>query len=685
MQKAFDGIFESSYAETDAVIAGKELVKGSYSGNATVPASLLSKVKALPEVKAAGGTIAADDANKSEIIGARRQGRRRRGAARPRLGLAYDTAQPAVQPAGAPVRRLGGRPGAGRGRRGHRRGGEASRSATPSRCRRSAAKKPYEITGVATLRRRRLARRRDDGDLRPPTAQALLHKEDVFDGISIQAKDGTYAGRAGQAPSIRSSRRRSRSRTPPQQAEDDAAETNEGMDFIRYFFLGFGAIALFVGSFVIFNTLSITVAQRTREFATLRTLGASRKQVMRSVVLEGLVIGLVASVIGLAAGFGIYKGIDALFVAIGVDLPESGTVVGRADGDRLARARHRRDADRQRHARAAGDPRAADRGGPRGSRAAALAHGRPLGQARGRRDRRLDRCDLGRRVRQRDQRRGDRRCSSALGVLALFVGVALAAPTAREADHAPRRLAGAARRRGRRAGGRERGPQPEPDRVDRRRADDRPHAGHRRRRARRRAAVVRRGRGQRPGRGRIHPRRQATASRSAPPRARSSPRSTGVKTVSHVRYDSALVDGEESDVTGIDPATIGSFYKFDWVKGSDEKVVASLGADDGDRGQVLRRRQEGRGRRVDLALESAVRQTSGRSSCAASTIRREIDQMLGDGLDHPAGVRRLVPAGQEPVHVHRRRPGRRRPRSSRRRTGSATPRSTRARSSRRTT
>ena len=73
------------------------------------------------------------------------------------------------------------------------------------------------------------------------------------------------------------------------------------MAYIRYFLLGFGGIALFVGAFVIFNTLSITVAQRTREFATLRTLGASRKQVMRSVRLEGLVIGLVASTIGLVA------------------------------------------------------------------------------------------------------------------------------------------------------------------------------------------------------------------------------------------------------------------------------------------------------------------------------------------------------------------------------------------------
>ena len=56
---------------------------------------------------------------------------------------------------------------------------------------------------------------------------------------------------------------------------------------MKYFLLGFGGIALFVGAFVIFNTLSITVAQRTREFATLRTLGASRRQVMRSVVARG--------------------------------------------------------------------------------------------------------------------------------------------------------------------------------------------------------------------------------------------------------------------------------------------------------------------------------------------------------------------------------------------------------------
>ena len=99
------------------------------------------------------------------------------------------------------------------------------------------------------------------------------------------------------------------------------------MSIIKYFLLGFGAIALLVGAFVIFNTLSITVAQRTREFATLRTLGASRKQVMRSVVLEGLVIGVVASVIGLLVGIGLAKGMVALFAALGVELPDAATVI----------------------------------------------------------------------------------------------------------------------------------------------------------------------------------------------------------------------------------------------------------------------------------------------------------------------------------------------------------------------
>ena len=77
---------------------------------------------------------------------------------------------------------------------------------------------------------------------------------------------------------------------------------------------------------MIFNTLSITVAQRTREFATLRTIGASRRQVLGSVIVEALVIGLVASVIGLFAGLGLAVGLNKLFIALNLDLPQTETV-----------------------------------------------------------------------------------------------------------------------------------------------------------------------------------------------------------------------------------------------------------------------------------------------------------------------------------------------------------------------
>ena len=81
-----------------------------------------------------------------------------------------------------------------------------------------------------------------------------------------------------------------------------------------------------MGAFVIFNTLSITVGQRVREFATLRTIGASRRQVRGSVILEALVIGALASVAGLFLGLGLAKGLSAIFAALGADIPQSGIV-----------------------------------------------------------------------------------------------------------------------------------------------------------------------------------------------------------------------------------------------------------------------------------------------------------------------------------------------------------------------
>ncbi|HEX8105494.1 MAG TPA: FtsX-like permease family protein [Solirubrobacteraceae bacterium] len=113
-------------------------------------------------------------------------------------------------------------------------------------------------------------------------------------------------------------------------AEDRSANAQDFKEVLSYLTIGllvFGLIALLVGSFVIFNTFTITVAQRTREFGMLRTIGASRKQILRSVVLEAAIIGAAGSVLGLLAGIGLSPLLRALFATIGFDLPGQTLVV----------------------------------------------------------------------------------------------------------------------------------------------------------------------------------------------------------------------------------------------------------------------------------------------------------------------------------------------------------------------
>ena len=88
--------------------------------------------------------------------------------------------------------------------------------------------------------------------------------------------------------------------------------------------------------------MSITVAQRAREFALVRMIGGSRRQILRSVILEALVIGLLASVVGLLVGVGLASGLNALFAATGADLPDSGLVFKSADDHRRVRRGRRR-------------------------------------------------------------------------------------------------------------------------------------------------------------------------------------------------------------------------------------------------------------------------------------------------------------------------------------------------------
>jgi putative ABC transport system permease protein len=158
-----------------------------------------------------------------------------------------------------------------------------------------------------------------------PTLQALLGRVGKLDLIRVEAKAGVPTPKliAEIKPVLPVS---AQVRDTSAQVKEDKKSVNGFTSFIRYFLLAFAGIALFVGSFVIANTLSITIAQRTREFATLRTLGATRRQILRSVIVEALVIGILGSVTGLFLGLALAKGLKSVFVLIGIDLPSAGTV-----------------------------------------------------------------------------------------------------------------------------------------------------------------------------------------------------------------------------------------------------------------------------------------------------------------------------------------------------------------------
>jgi putative ABC transport system permease protein len=157
-------------------------------------------------------------------------------------------------------------------------------------------------------------------------AQALTGKRGKLDSILVSARDGVSADelRHAIAPML------------PHALDVESAQEDDrfgldglkdGLGIVQKFLVAFGLIALFVGGFVIFNTLAITVAQRSRDFALLRTIGASRRQVLGSVVLEAGLTGLVASAIGIGVGLGLTEGLNAILKAFHVDLPESDTVL----------------------------------------------------------------------------------------------------------------------------------------------------------------------------------------------------------------------------------------------------------------------------------------------------------------------------------------------------------------------
>jgi putative ABC transport system permease protein len=319
---AFNTVFTEVYKHTDAVISGKSAIGGNRNGQIVVPSfpeSLLGKVRSLPGVLQADGGVG----DQARLVG--RNGKVIASGGGP--GLAFS-----VNPAGNqrfnPLELTSGRwPSAPRE--------IAIDNGT-------ADKKHYAVGDTIGVIARgpvqtfRIVGLVKFGGLNSlggttisifdlPTAQRLFHKEGRLDSIGVAARPNVTPQELVKEikPLLPPT---AQVRTGQAEAKQATKDTSGFLSILQDFLLAFGGVALFVGAFVIANTLSITIAQRTRELATLRTLGATRRQVRFSVLLEALIIGLLASVTGLFLGLGLAKGLNALFVQLGIDLPQTNTV-----------------------------------------------------------------------------------------------------------------------------------------------------------------------------------------------------------------------------------------------------------------------------------------------------------------------------------------------------------------------
>jgi putative ABC transport system permease protein len=317
---AFGGIFTSVYRGTDATVTGKSAFDLSGQSNTTAPPfaqSLLPKIRRLPDVADAVGGVGGI----AHII---LDGKVVAFGGAPNLGFSVDPSQPGLNS----LTLVSGKwPGPnqvvideGTAHKknlqvGQTVGMQANGPTLPLKISGFVHFGGASSLGGATL---------SGFDLR--TGQRLFERIGKLDQIRAKAKTGVSPAQlAAQIRAILPPG--TQVKTGQQQAKSDAKDTESFLNFLQIFLLAFGGIALFVGSFVIANSLSITIKQRTRELATLRTIGASRRQVRLSIVIEGLAIGALASVVGIFVGLGLGVGLFKLFDAVGFTLPNDGLVL----------------------------------------------------------------------------------------------------------------------------------------------------------------------------------------------------------------------------------------------------------------------------------------------------------------------------------------------------------------------
>ena len=321
IQRTFDDLFAGIYADTDSYVRSATSIDmgQGVSQRARVPGSTVSAVAATPGVVEAQGLVS----GYAQIVGHDGRALGNPGMGAPTLGMSHITGKLSPWQLTPGSREPG--PGElaidkGSADLGKLRLGDQVTVLTQTG--------PHQFTLVGTAR---------FGSVDSPggasvalfdlaTAQkVLLGGLDEVDAVMVRAVDGVSqqqitARIASTLP------KGMEALTGAQITKENQDVMRKGLGFLSTFLLVFAAIGLVVACFTIYNTFQIIVTQRSREMALLRSIGATSRQVMWAQLLEAVILGVIASVIGLFAGVAVAGGLKAMMAAFGIDIPAGGTV-----------------------------------------------------------------------------------------------------------------------------------------------------------------------------------------------------------------------------------------------------------------------------------------------------------------------------------------------------------------------
>jgi putative ABC transport system permease protein len=320
MGRTFDRLFADATAGTDAAVRGKAVISSDFAiDRDRVPASVVETVRRTPGVKAAEGFVA----GYAQVVGKDGKAVGNPGMGAPTFGRNWPTVA-ALNPfrlaeGTAPAsnedvvldRYTAKEAGAGVG--------------DPLTVLTERGPVRVRVSGIATF---------GDADgtggatnvmFTSAAAQRWVAAPGAFDQVGAVAEDGV---------SQEELRERLAARVPGNAevitgkalTEENQSTIRKSLRFFNTFLFTFAVVALLVGSFIIYNTFSIIVAQRGREMALMRAVGASRRQVLGAVLVEAVAVGVLASVLGMLAGVAVAAGLKALLAGFGIDIPAGGIV-----------------------------------------------------------------------------------------------------------------------------------------------------------------------------------------------------------------------------------------------------------------------------------------------------------------------------------------------------------------------